>query len=417
MFRSFVLAASMFLACAAQAGIHFYSIDKAFDCKLEQQEREDGTPFKSQEQNRWCWAASVQSAYAAQGAHITQAEIVKAIKGVVINETGQPREIAAALTGIGHDDDGKLFTANCVVLLKRGNAFVDVSTNKPFAPPSLVLTLSHGIPAILGYHNETTPGHAVLISGMSIDDETHIQHFQIEDPWPLDENGTPLSNGEAVRKQVSADLVYRDGMMMILPIIVTDDNHEQMKTMLSNFSVLAQQVMQGTFSLDSLDELTGTGVDKQIFEGVGELKESMKVQSDWIEDGDDSDDEARDAITLDDEDLEWHKTQDDPTVRFKLTFKNNSDRPVECRFTVACGEQNRDDEASDHSSWEETSHKEFKATIKPDGTKVVRGTLRWTRKDDTQPVVRYWTGDADEDGEYLHAKFKGPKPQEADEER
>lgn len=393
------------------AEVRFYSLNEELQLRVDSPDG-DLSRMRAQQASMWCWAASVQSAYAAQGARFEQAQIVGAIKGALINQGGSPVEIAAALRMLGRDNDGREVVSDCAVLAHRGgDRYVNVATGDEARAPGLILPLSYGIPAILCYRTGPNSGHAVLITGMSVDDDMRVLHYQIEDPWPLDDMGRPISNGEAVRKQMSASAVNELAMHIIIPIIVTNDSESRVRKFLEDMPTLEREAREPGFNLERLDEITGARVSSQRYDDRRELHEALDVQASLrgsAREGDEpgadparaGEADRRSEIAIDDQDVDWDAQRASERVRVRLTYRNDGSEKARCTLVIAVGTQLRDDSVSDHSSWRETGRRSFTRSIEPGETTTITATLRWEADSERMPVVRYWTGD-EEDAEFL----------------
>jgi len=122
-----------------------------------------------QEDTQWCWAACVAMVLSSRGAHISQEEIVRQIKGNVVNEPGSFDEIRKSLTLKNGDND---------IVLRS-----DVAN--PFGDLDVVEKIDRGEPIIAAVARSAgeSAHHVVIIYGYKIDTDNKIW-LEIFDPAP-----------------------------------------------------------------------------------------------------------------------------------------------------------------------------------------------------------------------------------------
>lgn len=132
------------------------------------------TPVIGQEHDKWCWAAcALMSGKTYQATNKTQSDIVKYVKGSIVNAAAYSPEIIQAANYATGNTHQKVDTIN---------------------QDDLILELNRGNPVILGvelfYKGNTQGGHTVIIYGYYAVAGTY--RFQINDPWPA--NCNPQNN-------------------------------------------------------------------------------------------------------------------------------------------------------------------------------------------------------------------------------
>lgn len=129
----------------------------------------------SQQQNEWCWAASIQMILNYYGVPATQAEVVSRIYGIPVNAPGSDAQITAALNAMGRTVNGQIITIQ--------------SSGAPGLPPPAVLVqeLSAQHPILIAFANGPNSGHAVVVTGAAFVMTAfgpQITGLVIRDPWP-----------------------------------------------------------------------------------------------------------------------------------------------------------------------------------------------------------------------------------------
>lgn len=129
----------------------------------------------AQQQNEWCWAASVQMILGWYRIPVTQPEIVARLAGVPVNTPGSDPMITAALTGTGNDFMGVTHT----IQSSHGNGLP--------APVMLISELSAQHPILLAFQSGPQSGHAVVATAVAYIDTPNgpfIVDIVTRDPWP-----------------------------------------------------------------------------------------------------------------------------------------------------------------------------------------------------------------------------------------
>lgn len=63
--------------------------------------------YRSQKESMWCWASSAEMVLSYQGINLPQDEIVKRVKGILVNQGGTPVEMVASTNAILKDTNNK----------------------------------------------------------------------------------------------------------------------------------------------------------------------------------------------------------------------------------------------------------------------------------------------------------------------
>jgi hypothetical protein len=109
----------------------------------------------SQEQEMWCWAASIQMLLNFYRVPVTQEQIVSRVYGIPLNQPGTDNAISASLHGWGINANGKHFTVQSCV------------APGPPSPQVLFRELSRGHPILLTFNPGFPLGHAVVVTAAS----------------------------------------------------------------------------------------------------------------------------------------------------------------------------------------------------------------------------------------------------------
>ncbi|TDX00200.1 papain-like cysteine protease family protein [Dinghuibacter silviterrae] len=137
-----------------------------------------------QVEDEWCWAASIQMILNYYGVSITQADIAARTFGLdengnIVNSGASPDVINANLNNWSIDHQGRRYVVR--------SSYVPGAP----APSDLLGWLSNRRPLLITYANETTSGHAIVLTGCSFYPTVagpNIQSLIFRDPWPSDEN-------------------------------------------------------------------------------------------------------------------------------------------------------------------------------------------------------------------------------------
>jgi hypothetical protein len=129
----------------------------------------------AQQQDQWCWAASVQMILNWYGIGVTQDMVVARTKHVLIDQAGSDFDISNALSGWA-------VTVNGQPVIIRSMA----ARGLP-APGVLLAELNQGHPILLTFATGMYSGHAVVITAASYYPTNYgpqIFSLVIRDPWP-----------------------------------------------------------------------------------------------------------------------------------------------------------------------------------------------------------------------------------------
>jgi len=129
----------------------------------------------AQEQDMWCWAASIQMLLNYYGISIHQRDIVSRVFGFPANEPGTDAEINASLNGWGVQTSGRRFVVRSSIV------------NGVPQPSVLYQELSSRRPVLLAFNPGCSVGHAVVVTGVSLLNGV-ITSLIYRDPWPTQQN-------------------------------------------------------------------------------------------------------------------------------------------------------------------------------------------------------------------------------------
>ena len=150
---------------------------RVFGCVEEPPVTALATPLLGQNKDQWCWAAaSLMAARTYVTNTVTQADIVKKVKGSVINEGGTVYERLAA------------------VKYATGGA-VEFKQVPPLTEEEMIASIDAGNPVMLcrGWYPDGKTrygGHSTVVYGYTMKDGGYL--FLIRDPWPVDEGMNEL---------------------------------------------------------------------------------------------------------------------------------------------------------------------------------------------------------------------------------
>ena len=303
---------------------------------------------ESQNMSQWCWAACIQATLDQYGLERSQEEIVELTYGRLVDlPIMNPNQVYRTLNNWKRTTEGIEFVASQLY---------------PGSPPGefVVSELADGHPIIMGYRAPTARvGHAIVVYAANYTEVPGgkvVHSVKYWDPWP------GRGAMEATREQLA-------------PLV------------------------QCAFAIRGA---------KQLAEKDGAKAGGKKAKKDEDDDDGGNNEKAEDAsadIDIDGvADIDWHPTPDNPTVDFKITYESTGERDIEGTIIVATGHRPRDADNDDFSEWEETQRKSFKVKIPAGETKTVKGKLRWTRRADTMPVIRFPDG-SDENAEFLTCHY------------
>jgi hypothetical protein len=138
----------------------------------------DGKDTVRQLKPHWCWAACIQTIFAAHGFDISQQQIVQKVFGNQLDESANAKEILAAIDGRWTNDHGKSFQAKGFLLWDRVADF-----ERPDALPVAVQELQSGNPLI--FANDR---HTMVLTSMAYSEgprgEINVNSLTVRDPWP-----------------------------------------------------------------------------------------------------------------------------------------------------------------------------------------------------------------------------------------
>jgi len=129
----------------------------------------------AQQQDQWCWAASVQMILNWYGIGVTQDMIVARTKHILIDQAGSDFDISNALSGWA-------VTVNGQPVIIRSMAARGLPT-----PAVLLSELNQGHPILLTFATGMYSGHAVVITAASYYPTNYgpqIFSLVLRDPWP-----------------------------------------------------------------------------------------------------------------------------------------------------------------------------------------------------------------------------------------
>lgn len=134
----------------------------------------------AQQEDEWCWAASIQMILNHYEIPLSQQEIVTRTYGALVNQPGTDQQISANLNGWAVTVQGKHVTVRSWT--KAG----------PPAPLVLLQELSRGHPILLTFSpNGPNSGHAVVITAASYVQTPQgpiITSLVLRDPFPTQQN-------------------------------------------------------------------------------------------------------------------------------------------------------------------------------------------------------------------------------------
>lgn len=125
---------------------------------IEYQAAIDRAPqIRKQEGFLLCWAASIQMIFAHYGHEVPQRIIVERIKGIAIDQSGWPAEMARALSIEWIDITGTPFRASCKIYDALGGI-------QQFTNDDIIRELSEGRPLVYSNNNAS---HAMVLIGVN----------------------------------------------------------------------------------------------------------------------------------------------------------------------------------------------------------------------------------------------------------
>ena len=188
-FLALVLVAVMLLGAAApQAAACGDLLRRIFGLEVQQPGVTAlSTPLLGQNRDQWCWAAaSLMAARTYVNTRVTQADIVRNVKGAVINEGGTVDERLAAV---------KFAT----------NGTVEFKVVAPLTQAQLVASIDAGNPVMLcrgwypdGYPGMRYGGHSTVLYGYQEVGGAYL--FLVRDPWPVNQGANEVLTYSEIRK-------------------------------------------------------------------------------------------------------------------------------------------------------------------------------------------------------------------------
>lgn len=141
----------------------------------------------------WCWAACIQTIFAAHGYNVSQNQIVQKIFGDQKDQSATGPEIVSAINGKWSGDHGHAFQASGFVLWDRVGGF-----ERPDALAIAVKELEAGNPLI--FANDR---HTMVLTSMKYNEgpkgEINVDQLTVRDPWPDSPNRHTLPCDEIAR--------------------------------------------------------------------------------------------------------------------------------------------------------------------------------------------------------------------------
>jgi Papain-like cysteine protease AvrRpt2 len=209
--------------------------------------------------DHWCWAACIAMAFRSQNVNVTQYQIVRYIKHSLVNQGAAPSEIAAAFTNHqGQDQNADFYNSNALLLERTSlTTFSMAGQSLPADQlgPLFAFMLGHGVPTLMTYVNPGgQSGHCVFISGITLEEQGNnvtTLSYQIEDPWPLDSAGRPISAGHAIRKTLDASQI-QSVPAFIIPLVFSSFSVNHMQQFLSDANALMSHPPQSLSDMDHL---------------------------------------------------------------------------------------------------------------------------------------------------------------------
>ncbi len=129
----------------------------------------------AQQQNEWCWAASIQMILNYYGIPATQQEIVTRTYGIPVDQPGSDAAINGALNGWGRTVEGQIRTIHSA----NGQGLP--------TPDALLNELNQQHPILIAFATGPSSGHAVVVTAASYiptPNGPQIISLVIRDPWP-----------------------------------------------------------------------------------------------------------------------------------------------------------------------------------------------------------------------------------------
>ena len=181
-------AVMLFGAAAPQAAACGDLLRRILGLELQQGVTALSTPLLGQNRDNWCWAAaSLMAARTYVNTRVTQTDIVRNVKGTVINEGGTDAERLAAV---------KFAT----------NGAVEFKVVAPLTEAQIVASIDAGDPVMLcrgwypdGYPGMRYGGHSTVVYGYQLTDDGDYL-FLVRDPWPVNQGTNDVLTYKEIRR-------------------------------------------------------------------------------------------------------------------------------------------------------------------------------------------------------------------------
>jgi len=164
----------------------------------------------AQEAHEWCWAASTQMILKWFDIDVQQADVVRRIKGKIVDQSASERDITAALNGAARQRSGHKAVIHAA------------SVTGPPHPLVIIKQLSLRIPMLLTINTGPHSGHVVVLTAASYhqtSDGPHIDSLIVRDPYPtpynLKNQGRIELSGPTLRNFVNC--ISRSWMVWVTP--------------------------------------------------------------------------------------------------------------------------------------------------------------------------------------------------------
>ena len=152
-----------------------------------------------QQENNWCWAASIQMVLNLAHIPVTQDQIVKRVFGHEADSPATPAQIMKALDGWGSMNNGKQVSVTAFIEPSYDQILLDLYLNYP-----VILALK--------FKNNKV-GHAVVVTAAKykvVNGKKQILYFLVWDPWPKN----PIA--EKLEPQLFKDIEGAIGIRILL---------------------------------------------------------------------------------------------------------------------------------------------------------------------------------------------------------
>jgi len=133
----------------------------------------------TQQAREWCWAASTQMVLNWFDVDVRQADLVRRIKGRIVDQSATERDIDQALNGTVTLRSGKSATIHAV------------SVSGPADPQLIIKQLSQQNPMLLAVNTGPRSGHVCVLTAVRYHETRqgpHIDSLIVRDPYPSADN-------------------------------------------------------------------------------------------------------------------------------------------------------------------------------------------------------------------------------------